>query len=333
MAFSSALREVSDEISKQLRSKDQTETAEYILLYGKYEPIITNLGSQVEQLLTTRKFAFGRTGEYLSQSPYFEQYHQLFKQILGAYLKSRDPVSPLVLKNLRKFTTLEPKPDTDFESFARRCIQYVLDICHNEKNLVSKFFHNGPLMMEYPSPVSSSNPMDYARRLDENTLSHLSTLHAFLLPYLSNGDLERICRLVNWLETTYMTSLEDDAELDHSGDGRKFIAQELLGNYLWKTLDLLFLKTASEIEHFKPSPEDLKVVAKSTAPLTGSKTNSNNGGTEKVHMDTQTGAAATPFPTVQTAVKLLIMYNDGTYDRPVSFRNTLAEKSLILNSL
>ena len=313
-AFSASIREISDDVAKQLRSKDQSETAEYILLYGKYETIISNLGFPVERLLTTSKFAFGQTEDNQDRSPYIEQYHDLYKQITDAYLKSRDPVGALVSKNLKKFATTEPKPEVDFESFARRCVQYVLDICHSEQNLIDKFFHDGPLLAEYPSSAS----WNYAERLDDNILSYLATLHTFLLPFLSNGDLQRICGLVNWLETMYMTSADGDSESEAPREDRKLTAQALLSNYLWKSLDTLFLKAATEIEHFKPSPNDLKFTGKSTAPLAGSKSNPALAEDEKIQgNDTHSSTASTAFPTVQTAVKLLVMYNDGVYDRPV----------------
>ena len=44
MAFSTALSEVSDDVSKELKSKDHNDTAEYILMYGRYESAREDLG-------------------------------------------------------------------------------------------------------------------------------------------------------------------------------------------------------------------------------------------------------------------------------------------------
>lgn len=313
MTFSSALREVLDNVSKELKSKDQNETTQYILLYGKYESIIENLGPQVEKLLTTGEFAFGRNGDDTHRSSYVQQYHELYKQISEAYLKSRDPVGPLVSKNLRLFSTNDPKPETDFQLFARRCVQYVFDICQNELKLVEKFFDGGPLLAAYPE--SSNASTNYAEKLEQNRLSHVKALHTFLTPYLSNGDLHRICDLVNWLETMYLAAAESNEEKDSSQEAHKSAAQMLLSDHLWPLSDALFIKAASELEHFKPSPDDLKIGI--------SEDSSKSSASQKVQIAHDAGIPAasvsTAYPTVKTAVGLLVMYNESMFDRPVSY--------------
>ena len=318
-AFAGALREVSDEVSKQLKAKDQSETAEYVLLYGKYENIMSNLGSQVERLLTTTEFAFGQDGDGKVAAPFIQQWHELFRQVLDAYFKSREPVGPLILKNLRKLAAKDPKPETDFKSFARRCAQYVFDICNNEWTLIERFFEGGPLFAEYPGLLHGDKQVDYAEKLDENRLSHLTTLHNFLAPYLNGGDLQRICDFTNWLETMYLNSDGDlDAEIIR-GDRRSTV-QALLNKHLWPLSDSLFLKAAKDIQYFKPSQEDLTL----TKTIITGRRGSSNHATSTAEIDQQIFDSHTPpvsnaFPTVKTAVKLLVMYNDGAYDRPVSF--------------
>lgn len=320
MAFTGSLREVSDDVAKELKAKDHTETAEYILLYGKFENVEANLGSQIQRLLKSSEFAFGQRGDERPAKVYADRFHELFGQLTEAFLKSREPVGILVTKNLKKYITTD-KPDTDFEHFARRCVQYILDLCHNEQNLVTQFFQDGPLLSDYGTLVGWNKSTDYAGRLEDNILSHLATLHTFLLPYLSNGDLSRICSLVNWLETMYMSSAESEMDHYQAQDGRRSIAQALLSKHLWKTLDELFLKAANDIGHFKPSQDDLKVTTKITVI-----TNKTSRPTVKVGdieeesqgLDARASVVSNAFPTVQTAVKLLVMYNEGVYDRPVS---------------
>ncbi len=198
---------------KDLKAKEHNETAEYILLYGKYETVYENLGHSVQKLLKSADFAFGQKGDDTATGPYVHQYHELYNQLIDAFLKSREPVGTLVLKNLRKIATKE-KPETDFEHFARLCVQHVLDICHNEQKLVTQFFQDGPLLADYQPLDAYSKSIEYAGKLENNILSHLETLHTFLLPYLSNGDLQRICDLVNWLETMYMASNDDELGCD-----------------------------------------------------------------------------------------------------------------------
>lgn len=318
-AFSIALRDVCDEISKELKVKEHNETAEYILLYGKYETVYESLGMPIQKLLKSADFAFGQRGGDKASSPYVNQYHELYNQLIDAFLKSREPVGTLVSKNLRKFATKE-KPETDFEAFARVCIQHVLDICYNEQKLVTQFFQDGPLLADYQPLEAYTKSSEYAGRLENNILSHLETLHIFLLPYLSNGDLQRICGLVNWLETIYMASNDDDFDDDKPADSRRSIAQALLSKYLWKSLDSLFLEAATEIEHFKPSQEDLKVTVKPKiiTNQTAKSTNSQDVD-EKVQVHgSHAPLVSLSYPTVKTAVKLLVMYNEGVYDRPVS---------------
>lgn len=320
-AFTSALREVSDEVSKELKSKDHTETAEYILLYGKFENVEVSLGNQIRRLLKSSEFAFGQKGDDRAAKPYADKYHELYGQLTEAYLKSREPVGGLVTKNLKKYVTSE-KPDTDFESFARRCVQYVLDVCHNEQNLVTQFFQDGPLLADYGSLIGWSKTTDYAGRLEDNILSHLSTLHNFLLPYLSNGDLTRVCSLVNWLETMYMNSNEDERDNYQTFDGRRSVAQAFLSKHLWKASDDLFLVAARAIEQFKPSQDDLKVTNKITriTNKTSKPAIPEDVNNELQGSTTRASFVSSAYPTVQTAVKLLVMYNEGVYDRPVSFR-------------
>jgi conserved oligomeric Golgi complex subunit 3 len=226
------------------------------------------------------------------------------------------------LKNLRKFATNDPKPDTDFKSFARRCVQYVFDICHNELTLVESFFQDGPLFARYSSLVQGIDNGGYAEKLDENRFIHLTTLHNFLTPYLSDGDLQRICDLTNWLETMYMISNDGDLDGDRVREDRRSTAHVLLSKHLWPLSDALFLKAATEIEHFKPSQEDLMVTSKSARPLGKEKHQSLDGleVDEDIRIyDVPTASVSNAYPTVKTAVKLLVMYNDGVYDRPVRY--------------
>lgn len=319
MAFTTSLREVSDDVAKELKAKDHTETAEYILLYGKFENVEANLGSQIQRLLKSSEFAFGQKGDDRPPRIYADRYHELFGQLTEAYLRSRDSVGILVTKNLKKYIASD-KPDTNFEHFARRCVQYILDLCHNEQNLVTQFFQDGPLLSDYGTLVGWNKSSDYAGKLEDNILSHLATLHTFLLPYLSNGDLNRVCSLVDWLETMYMSSAEGEMDHYQAQDGRRSIAQALLSKHLWKTLDELFLKAANDISQFKPSPDDLKVTSKITVITNKTsrpvvKKDDVEG--ESQGLDPRASVVSNAYPTVQTAVKLLVMYNEGVYDRPV----------------
>lgn len=311
------MKEVTDEVTKELRSKDHNETAEYILLHGRYETVYANLGLQVEKLLTTRDFAYGQVGSDDPLGPHVLRFHELYYQVVDSYLRSREPVVIVVSKTLKKYVANE-KPDSEFESFARLCIQYVLDVCHNESKLVTKFFHGGPLLADYNPLEGWNKSTEYAGRLEVNILSHLEPLNTTLVPYLSTGGVEKICGVVNWLENMYMSSSDGDSE-DYSIRDRKPIAQALLVRHLYKLLDTLFLKTAGEINNFKPTQEDLRL-AINAAPLTGGKTRpitSNGQPTEPPTPSANGPPRSYTYPTVQTAIKLLVMYHEGTYDRPV----------------
>jgi hypothetical protein len=258
MAFSASIKEVSDDVAKQLKTKDLNETTQYILLYGKYDSLAESLEPQIKKLLCSAEYAFGRKGDTRSRSPYVSEYHELFRQITEAYLKGREHVGPLVLKNLRHYSTREPKPEKDFQLFARRCVQYVFEICRNEMQLIDKFFFDGPILIDYSGGESSVVLGNYADKLEENRLSHVNTLHAFLIPYLSNGDLHRICDLQNWLETAYLGHIDNEEERISPHNVHRPTAQFLLSKLLWPLSDTLFIKAASEFEHYKPSAVDLK---------------------------------------------------------------------------
>jgi len=103
-----------------------------------------------------------------------------------------------------------------------------------------------------------------------------------------------------------MGSVEGDEDQDSSQEHYS-VAHALLTDHLWPLSDTLFIKAAMEIEHFKPMPEDLKLSAKSSTKSTSD------------HIQNTVGPILTnAFPTVRTAVGLLVMYNDSMYDRPVS---------------
>lgn len=304
-----------DEVSKELRAKDHTETAEYILLYGKSDVIKQSFGPQVEQLLESTEYAFGQKGDSSDQAPYIHQYHDLYSQLVDIYVKSREPVGALVTKRLAKFATTE-KPDSDFQAFARRCIQYVLDVCHNEQNLVIEFFNNGPLLLNYNDLNGWTKNSHYAERFQDHTWSYLSTFSTFLLPYLNKADLQQVCGLINWLETMYLAPADGDVE--DSREDRSSIVQALLSRHLWNAVDTLFLQAAQRLESFRPTQEDLRMILDTkTLAVSGKRSESVD---EKAQaQELFNPSVSNAYPTVKTAVSLLVMYNESTYERPVSF--------------
>lgn len=322
--FSDTLIEAQNETNKALKTKDHNETAEYILLYGKFESALDKMGPCVEYLLTTEEFTFGQKGDLKNRTAYLQQWQQLYKSLVDSYLKSREPVGPVVLKNLKRFETSEPKPEADFKLFARRCVNYVFDICHNELKLVEKFFHDGPLLAIYTKSASWDIYGNYTERLEQSRMGNVTTLYNFLTPYMGSGDLHRVCDLVNWLETRYMIppeGNEDDDEIHRAS------AHVLLHDHLWPFSDALFIKAATELEHFKPLPKDLLLTKRSVELSTQENLDSVSAAGPSVpgqvsdgsEMSEAVGSGVWPaYPTVKTAVELLIMYNDSMYDRPVS---------------
>jgi hypothetical protein len=290
-------------------------------MYGRYESLAEDLDLPLRTLLTSGEFAFGQKGDKTNRDSYIEQYHELYRQLVENFLRCREPVGQLLQKNLKKFSASDPKPDTDFNLFARRCVQHVLDICYHELELTFKFFHNGPLFAEYPELKARGFSCNYIETLNQNRLSHVRSLHTFLTSYLSNGDLHRVCDLVNWLENKYLTPVEGSEEND-SPQEYKSCAQVLLNDHLWPLSDTLFIKAATEIEHFKPAPDDLKI-STSTLSSEANKAKMDNGEDFKVQIGQNTQLAgstvASAYPTVKIAVRLLIMYNDNMYDRPVCY--------------
>ncbi|KAI1006838.1 hypothetical protein K3495_g1379 [Podosphaera aphanis] len=310
--ISSTFKDITDEVIKELRSKDHNETSEYVLLYGKYESIQVRLGPSIEKLLQSENFIFGREGSGLNFPSYTFRYHELWGQIVDIYVKNREPVTGVISKNLKAFVAAE-KPDTDFQAFARHAVQYILDICLNEKSLMMKFFHDGPLLAEYGTLPGWNKSSKFAERLEENYLSPLKTLHSFLYPYMSNGDLQLICNLVNWLEAMYLISTDGELDVETLKNDRAKISQAYLEKYLWESLDEFFLTAAKEIEHFKPSQEDLKFTTTPDAITDKLSSASDEENLFNAHSKVLVSNA---YPTVRTAVKLLVLYNDGFSERP-----------------
>lgn len=287
------------------------------MLYGKYETLVEKLGAPVDKILHTLEFAFGRNDDNITRNAYIEQWHGLYKQLVQAFLKSREPLGPLVLKNLRKLSTKDADPNTEFERFARSSIQYVFDICRNELKLIETFFGNGPILAQYSARNAQYN---YTETLDQHRISYVKALHTVLMPYLNNADLRRVVDLVNWVETMYLGPAEDEEDGDLPNESDSSAAQIFLSDYLWPLSDTLFIKAATDLEHFRPTQDDLnfEISAAVVSGETGKPSASDSSNVQigsAAHTDP---AVSRAYPTVKTAVTLLIMYNDGKYDRPVS---------------
>lgn len=314
VAFSSALRDVTDDVTKQLKSKEQNETAQYILLFGKYEALVDKLGAPIDKLLHSLEFAFGRDDDDGNRDAYIEQWHELYKQLVQAYLKSREPLGPLVMKNLRKLTIKDAKSDTEFERFARNSVQYVFDICRNELKLIETFFGHGPLLAQYSTSNAQYN---YAEILEQHRLSHVKALYTVLMPHLNNADLRRVVDLVNWVETMCLTPAEGEEDADLPNENDNSAAQIFLSDHLWPLSDTLFIKAATDFEHFRPTPEDLKFEILTPQVHDSGKLGKGEDPDVQIGSATHTDPAVSrAYPTVKTAVTLLIMYNDSKYERP-----------------
>jgi hypothetical protein len=304
-AFTIALKAVTDDALEQLKSKNPNQTLRHILLNGKFEDFFDDLGPVIQHLLRNEKVAIpGSVVQY---------YETLSNELTQAYLRSRESlVSPEVLKDLRQ-TELVAKPgapESDFQLFARRCVLNVFEFCLNEYTLVERFFyHDRTVWSERSDMVKWDTISRNAETMEQMRLSYINSLHAVLTPYLTKGDLDRICNLINWLETTYLGASETEEEHLHRRS-----AQFYLDKHLWPLCDSLFINTARELERFKPSLNDLK--------LGGAKSNaSQNVGNdiEISHPDQMTApSVSTAYPTVKTAVRLLILYNESSHERPVS---------------
>jgi hypothetical protein len=308
-------------MAKQLGEKDHSQTTEYALLYGKIEVIIQQLGLALAKLLTTADFAFSPQYEgQVHRAPYEQQYYQFFNDVLEEFVKVRQIVGTLVQKNLRKFTAIKPSPETEFEFFARNCVQYVLEICHNEVELANTIFLKGPLVKDYVPLGSMTTYGSYADKLDSNIKSLVTILFKFLEPYLSKGKLHQICDLLSWVDTMYMSSEVDDDNNDRSNEDLRRFAQFLLTEHLWPLADASFNRAIADLEHFRPSAGDLTTSAIGTdltrvdedeKPNGGSNlgTNANNLTDHRAHTLLGPGLA-NAYPTVKIAVNLLVMYKD-----------------------
>ncbi|RDW67965.1 hypothetical protein BP6252_09361 [Coleophoma cylindrospora] len=324
LAVSKALRDVSENVSKQVSSTDTNETKEYALLYGSFENVLNDLGDQVETLLTGTEFTFR---EDSGTKAYHQSYHHIFEQILDDWIRSRQIVGTVVQKNLQKFASNQAKQksaadsstaDSDFQSLSRRCIQYAFEMSDNERKLLDRIFQDGPFLARY-----TRNGAQYAEKLEQNCLSHTTTLFNFLKPHLNTGTMSQICDLVSWVETTYL--LDGYEDMDHGGrrystredteEYLRHLAQFLLNEHLWDLQDSLFLAAAADLQSFKPTPEDLKIKGAPANPGLGDKV---------ADPETLAGLGLTKaYPTVKIAVNLLVMYNDTKHERPLQRREKM----------
>lgn len=320
IAVSKSLSDLSEAAGKQLSTTTTNETTEYALLYGSYENVVKDLGDQVQNILTTNEFVFGEDAKAYQQS-----YNHLFERILDDWIKSRLVVGTVVQKNLQKFAKNQQKQksevgqadfDSDYQSFARRCIQYVFEICDNERKLLNRIFLDGPFLSKQNSQGSRDPYVQYAEKLERSCMTHVTTLFNFLRPNLSSGTLHQLRDLVNWVETMYVVDMNDDMERgsrytlrEESEDYLHLLAQFFLEEHLWDLQDSLFLKAAADLQQFKPSAVDLKVNGAVPSPDLADKV---------ADHQTLAGLGLTKaFPTVKVAVNLLVMYNDNKFEQPL----------------
>jgi hypothetical protein len=306
--FTTALKAVTDDALEELKSKNPNQTLRNILLYGRFEDFFDSLEDNIKHLLRDEKASY--------TEPVRQCYDTLFRELTQAFMRCRESiVGPEVLKDLRQVEINQAKPDSDFQLFARRCCLNVFELCLDEYLLIERFFFHTSTWSEHFDEGKLVSVGRYAEELEQMRLSHIKTLDAFLTPYLIKGDLDRICNLIYWLETTFLGSAETRQERI-----QRINANVLLRDHLWPLCDSLFIKAARDLERFKPSADDLRIGGVQSGTTGKSNTVPNIGTEIEIANDPKTPApsVSTAYPTVKTAVRLLVLYNESTHERPAS---------------
>lgn len=310
--FFTALKEVTDKALEQLKSDNLNETQSHVLLYGNFEDFFDALGSNIQHLLRDDKVPISGSVAQL--------YKTLSQELTQAFIRSRySLVSPQVSKALRQTEIIaKPEsPESDFQLFARRCVLNVFEFCLQEHALFLRFFlrdGHDRIWSQRAESVKLDTTNDNAVELDQIRKSYIDTLYAFLEKYLK-GDLIRVCNLITYLESTYLGYGESEEEYIH-----KLSATFLLSKHLWPLCDFSFIEAAKDLQRFRPSADDLKIGGTQSGGSKKSNANQNVDTNVEIAHDPRTPAASvsTAYPTVKTAVHLLILYNEGTHERNVS---------------
>jgi hypothetical protein len=243
MHFAAALRDIAQDVGKRIADKQLNDTTMSTLLYAKFRVGASDLKEVAQEI---RKRAVLPTGA----EPGAEvEYQSLMNEMYTAYSATRGKlVLPLVRKKIGEIA-MAPSTGKDLVAFARSSIGYIKDICSDEFDLWREWFEGQDGMYDFLESVC------------EPLYDHLRPR------IIHENQLLKLCELCSLLQTRYFRDQDEEIEEIESSTQLDFTS--LIQAALEDAQTRLVFRTQAalrdEIEKFKPKPEDLDSLSRSSS--------------------------------------------------------------------
>lgn len=233
--FVNTLRETAADVSKRIVDQQLNDTTMSALLYAKFRVGAVEmkaLGLEIQK----------RAAPPADADPEQEgEYQSLMNELHTSFATTRGRlILPLIHRKLNDIAQA-PSTSKDIVSFARASISYIRGICLDEFDLWGEWFHG------------QRGVYDFLESLCE-------PLYDYLRPrIIHENNINRLCQLCILLQTRYLHDPEDETDIP---DPNQLDFAVLIAPALEDTQTRLVFRTQTilrtEIELFKPKPEDLE---------------------------------------------------------------------------
>jgi hypothetical protein len=237
--FTESLREIAADVSKRIADRQLNDTTMSALLYAKFRvgaPGLKTIGLEIQKRAVLPKGAAPGTEA---------EYQSLLNELYQSYSTTRGRLMlPIVTKKIAEIAQA-PSTSKDLVAFARSSISYIREICLDEHGLWREWFDG------------DGGLYDFLEAICEPLYDHLRprTIH--------ETQILKLCELCTLLQTRY---IEEDDEAESPIDASKLDFSILVHPALEDAQNrLVYLSLAvlrSDIERYKPKPEDLDYPAK-----------------------------------------------------------------------
>ncbi|KAL9625516.1 MAG: hypothetical protein Q9160_000226 [Pyrenula sp. 1 TL-2023] len=259
--FVNTLRETAADVSKRIVDQQLNDTTMSALLYAKFRVgamEMKELGLEIQK----------RAAPPADADPEQEgEYQSLMNELHTSFATTRGRlILPLIHKKLNDIAQA-PSTSKDIVSFARSSISYFRGICLDEFELWGEWFHG------------QRGVYDFLESLCEPLYDYLRSR------IIHENNINRLCQLCILLQTRYLHDPEDETDIP---DPNQLDFAILIAPALEDTQTRLLFRTQTilrtEIELFKPKPEDLEYPRHTPAAPGGKATPPTSGRRKPSHM-------------------------------------------------
>ncbi|KAF1811312.1 Sec34-domain-containing protein [Eremomyces bilateralis CBS 781.70] len=248
--FTNSLREIAADVSKRIADRQLNDTTMSALLYAKFRvgaPDLRKVGLEIQKRAILPKDA----------APDAEpEYQSLMNEMFQSYSTTRGRlILPIVSKKMSEIA-MAPSTAKDLVTFSRSSISYIRGICMDEYDLWQEWFDSDHALY------------DFLDAMCEPMYDHLRPR------IIHETQILKLCELCTLIQSRYMEEDEDDlqspisARLDFAS-----LIHPALEDAQTRLVFLAMGILRTDIEHFKPKPEDLDYPARNR--IRASATNGN----------------------------------------------------------